>query len=463
MKLELNFPDDFPKPLIDVFHHIYPRLSKGYPTEFISLDKVIGRRVAENIFALNSYPNKNLSKFKGWGIKSNITKNIKNNESLKINNMYFWDAEIFRSKDIYKIDWKIDSIIRLPKNIELPSSIDAVIQDEDIRLDIEDPNSYKILSPIERFEGVIKQGSIIQQGECLVQKNEKINAEKLITLSRTGLNEIKVYKNPSIVIVSIYAYDNEDNISEECIYVKSVLQQWGYPDVEIKTLKPIGLEHAFICENEQKNPTINPALTSSQEQFTNEFQTLIAEYDLILVCSVSSSNSGVLSLKKLNTFDKASSATPVIISTQNKEKFTIFRSDDRSPPIKEIIEIRDAQGVHKGAKTKIIEDKALIVNLSGDIDEIMITMNFGVRYILNRTDPKFIENNFHRGLIENYKISDKMQMLLGRYKQDDSGRFLINIAADIGNHKLSKFTNANCIAIIPSKVERSEIFFIKLN
>src|SRR5690606_36276788 len=155
------------------------------------------------------------SKFAGWGINSHMTQNIKVNHFLKINNMYFWDAELYRSKDIYQIDYKEDSIIRLPKNIELPSEIDAVIQEDDSRLDLEDPFSYKVLSPIAKFEGVIKQGSIIQQDECLVQKDEKINAEKVIVLSRAGLREIEVYKKPKIIIVSMYNYDNEEKISEE--------------------------------------------------------------------------------------------------------------------------------------------------------------------------------------------------------------------------------------------------------
>lgn len=466
MKLELNFPDSFPERLIDVFHGLYPRLSKGDPTECISLDKAIGRRVSENVVALSDYPAKSLSEFAGWGIKSNTTKNIKADNFLKINNMYFGDAELYRSKDIYQIDYKEDSIIRLPKNIELPSSIDAVIREDDGRLDLEDPFSYKVLSPIEKFEGVIKQGSIIQKGECLVQKDEKINAEKVIVLSRAGLRKIEVYKKPRIIIVSMYNYDTEEKISEECIYVKNILQQWGYDDVGIKILKPIRLEHTFKIETEQKNPIINPTLTSSQEQFTDEFRVLTAEYDLILVCSARSSSGGNLTLSKLATFDPSSTDIPVNMLTSNEESFKVFRSNHRSPPINKTVKILDTQGNHRGSKTNTIEDKAIIVNLLGDVNDIAITMNVGVRYILNRTDPDFIKNNFHRGLIKNHKTTDKMQLLFGNYTQDDSGRSLIDIVDDIGNNKLSKLTDSNCIAIIPSKdqsqADVSEIFFIKL-
>ncbi|WP_180114225.1 MULTISPECIES: hypothetical protein [unclassified Acinetobacter] len=466
MKLELNVPDDFPRQLIDLFHGLHPRLPKGYPTECISLDKAIGRRVAENVIASNNYPAKNLSKFAGWGINSHMTQNIKANNFLKINNMYFWDAELYRSKDIYKIDYKEDSIIRLPKNIELPCEIDAVIQEDDSRLDLEDPFSYKVLSPIEKFEGVIKQGSIIQQGECLVQKNEKINAEKVIVLSRAGLREIEVYKKPKIIIVSMYNYDTEEKISEECIYVQNILQQWGYDDVGVKILKPIRLEHAFKIETEQKNPIINPALTSSQERFTDEFHVLTAEYDLILVCSASSSSGGILTLPKLATFDQSSTNTPINMLTLNEEKFKVFRSDHRSHPINKTEKILDTQGNYRGLKTHTIEDKATIVNLLGDVDDIAMTINVGVRYILNRTDPNFIKNNFHRGFIKNYKTNDKMQLLFGNYTQDDSGKFLIDIDKNLGNHPLNKFMHSNCIVIIPSKhqiqVDIAEIFFIRL-
>lgn len=317
MKLELNFPDNFPKQLIDLFHQIHPRLLKGYPTEYISLDKALGRRVAESIIALKGYPTENLSACPGWGIKSHTMQNIKSNKFLKVNNLYFWDSELYRSKDIYKIDYQEDSIIKLPKNIELPSSIDAILRESDSRLDLNDISSYKIFSPIEKFEGVVKKGSIIKEGECLVQKDEKINAEKLIVLSRAGLKKIKVYKNPRIVIVSMYSYDTEKKISEECTYVKNKLQQWGYLDIQIKLLKPTRLEDSFQRLSAEKDSALDPTLSLSQEQFTDEFQKLISEYDLILCCSVSPSSSGLLTLKKLKIFDKLSSATPVNISSQN--------------------------------------------------------------------------------------------------------------------------------------------------
>ena len=88
---------------------------------------------------------------------------------------------------------------------------------------------------------MIQQGSIIQQGECLLKKDESINAEKIMALSRAGVKEVNVYKKPRVVVVSLYSYDREDHISEECIYVKNTLQQWGYADVGIKILKPVVL------------------------------------------------------------------------------------------------------------------------------------------------------------------------------------------------------------------------------
>lgn len=90
-------------------------------------------------------------------------------------------------------------------------------------------------------------------------------------------------------------------------------------------------------------------------------------------------------------------------------------------------------------------------------------MHICVKYIINKIDPKFIENNFHKGFIKRSIVNTKMQLLFGNYIQDEYGRFLIDIEENIKNHKLSKFTNANCIAIIPNKAEISEIYFIKID
>ena len=467
MRLELNSPENFPKHLVDYFYHIYVRLHKGYQTEVITLDQAIGRRTSQHAIALNEYPTQNLSAFAGWGMKSKITQNILKGQYISINKVYFSDAELYRSRDFYKIDQTENCIIRLPKYIALPSSIDAILHNDDIRLNTEDPNAYKVIETVEKFEGVIKSGSIVQQGECLVKKDEIINAEKVIALARAGLKQIEVYKKPRIVIVSMYSYDNENSISEECLYVRNTLKRWGYPNVEIKILKPIRLEHAFKIYSEQNDPVLNPYLASSQVQFNEEFKTLSQEYDLILVCSVSQNHSGVLTLNKLATFDQSSSTVPVSLNTKNQESLKIFRSADRSPPIKQLIELRDSQGKHKGVTTQITEDKALIINLMGGIDEIMMTMNIGIRYILNRHDPQFIYHHFHRGFMENFELADQLHIQLGQYHQEQSSRFLVEITKQSEQHNLSKYIYSNCIVIIPSstenKVEDIEVFFIKLD
>ena len=305
MRLELDFPHNFPELFIHTFHHIYQKLTEGLHTELILLDQAIGRRVAEDILALQDYPAKHLAAIEGYGIESKKTEGINTKNYLKINHMYFWQGELYRSQDIYKINYNEDSVISLPKNFELPPSIDAIVSEDDRRLDFENPSLYKVLSPIEKFEGVIQQGSIIQQGECLLKKDESINAEKIMALSRTGVKEVNVYKKPRVVVVSLYSYDREDHISEECIYVKNTLQQWGYADVGIKILKPVVLVSAESMDKE-RNPIFDPTLGMSRQQLSSEFDQLASLYDLILVCSVRPSDAGMLTLRTMGAFQNLS-------------------------------------------------------------------------------------------------------------------------------------------------------------
>lgn len=464
MRLKLDFPHNFPELFIHTFHHIYHNLTQGLHTELIPLDQAIGRIVAENVVALKTYPAKNQSAFAGWGIESKKTQTTTAKKYLKINHMYFWHSELYRSQDIYKININGNSVIKLPKNIQLPSSIDAIVREDDPRLDFNDPNEYKVLSPIEQYEGVIQQSSIIRQGECLLKKDESINAEKIMALSRVGVKEVKVYKEPRIVVVSLYSYDREDYISEECIYVKNTLQQWGYPDIGIKILKPV-VHVSPESMDKERNPTFDPALGMSRQQLSSEFDQLASLYDLILVCSVRPSDAGMLTLRSLGAFDRFADSI-INILTENPNQFKISKSNDRSPPIKETKIIRDAQGVHKGSVLEVLEDKAQIVNLGGDIDDIIISMNLVVRYILNRSDPKIIEHHYLRGFMENVQPSNKLQIFLAKYEQDLSGKYKVSRSEDSQSHQFSKYTESNCIAIIPNQEdteEFTEIFFLKLD
>lgn len=464
MRLELDFPHNFPELFIHTFHHIYQKLTEGLHTELILLDQAIGRRVAEDILALQAYPAKHLAAIEGYGIESQKTEGINAKNYLKINHMYFWHGELYRSQDIYKINYNGDSVISLPKNFELPPSIDAIVSEDDRRLDFENPSLYKVLSPIEKFEGVIQQGSIIQQGECLLKKDERINAEKIMALSRAGVKEVNVYKKPRVVVVSLYSYDREDHISEECIYVKNTLQQWGYADVGIKILKPVVLVSPESMDKE-RNPIFDPTLGMSRQQLSSEFDQLASLYDLILVCSVRPSDAGMLTLRTMGAFQDSSEFVEKI-RIENPNQFKIFKSNDRSPPIRENRIIRDAQGIHKGTVLEVLEDKAQIVNLGGDIDDIIISMNLVVRYILNRTDPKIVEHHYHRGFMENVQPSNSLQIFLAKYQQDISGKYRVNRIEDSQSHQFSKYTESNCIAIIPNQEqaeEVTEIFFLKLD
>ena len=464
MRLELDFPHNFPELFIHTFHHIYQKLTEGLHTELILLDQAIGRRVAEDILALQAYPAKHLAAIEGYGIESQKTEGINAKNYLKINHMYFWHGELYRSQDIYKINYNGDSVISLPKNFELPPSIDAIVSEDDRRLDFENPSLYKVLSPIEKFEGVIQQGSIIQQGECLLKKDERINAEKIMALSRAGVKEVNVYKKPRVVVVSLYSYDREDHISEECIYVKNTLQQWGYADVGIKILKPVVLVSPESMDKE-RNPIFDPTLGMSRQQLSSEFDQLASLYDLILVCSVRPSDAGMLTLRTMGAFQDSSEFVEKI-RIENPNQFKIFKSNDRSPPIRENRIIRDAQGIHKGTVLEVLEDKAQIVNLGGDIDDIIISMNLVVRYILNRTDPKIVEHHYHRGFMENVQPSNSLQIFLAKYQQDISGKYRVNRIEDSQSHQFSKYTESNCIAIISNQEqaeEVTEIFFLKLD
>ncbi|MDC5641339.1 molybdenum cofactor biosysnthesis protein MoeA [Acinetobacter baumannii] len=467
MQKKLTIPDNLPNHLTDIFYRINISLPKGDLKETVKLDEAINQLNARDVYALQDYPLYNLSEYAGWAINSEITQTASIESPLFIANWYYWGQQLYRSINPYKLDLKTPSLLEIPAYTKLPESLDSVIPEQDERLDLSDTDAKKITGPISAMYGVIPKGSIFKQGDVILKKDERLTPEKLIILRRAGIKELTIYKKPKILIVSMYSFDKEE-MSEESLYVKDVLKTWGYEQVEIKSLKPERYDAAFNSLKKDNNSALDESLTTSRDDYIKFFEEQTMNFDVILCCTYQNSRSALFQLEKLPIFDQSSMSATLNTRCMPGNEIKILKGKDRTPPSRETVQIYDENGKHKGMRVVVTEDKATIINLPGDIQDIAILMHAFVKYILNKHISDFFDHAYFKGKTDIEIVPDvtNRKLLWGHYKANESGEYILEIIEQ-QPYQIEPPLSANCIAMVPFQekviAKGNDLYFMKID
>ncbi|WP_151828012.1 molybdenum cofactor biosysnthesis protein MoeA [Acinetobacter oleivorans] len=468
MQKKLPVPDNLPNHLTDIFYHININLPKGDLKETVELDDAINQVNASDVYALQDYPLHNLSGYAGWAINSEITHTASKESPLLITHWYYWGQQLYRSINPYKLDLKAPSLLEIPAYTKLPESLDAVIAEQDERLDLSDTDAKKITGSIPAMHGVIPKGSIFKQGDVILKKDEKLTPEKLIALRRAGIKELSIYKNPKILIVSMHSFD-KDEMSEESLYVKDVLKTWGYEHVEIKLLKPERFDAAFNNLKKDNDPALDDSLTTSRDDYIKFFEEQTSNFDVILCCTYQNNHSALFQLEKLPIFDQSSMSSALNTRCIPANEIKILKGKDRTPPSRETVQIYDESGNHKGMRVVVTEDKATIINLPGDIQDIAILMHAFVKYILNKHISDFFDHAYFKGKADIEIVPDttNRKLLWGSYKAQENGEYLLEIIEQQQPYQIEPFVKANCIVMVPFQeqviAKGTDLYFMKID
>ena len=467
MQKKLPIPDNLPNHLTDIFYHININLPKGDLKETVELDKAINQVNASDVYALQDYPLHNLSEYAGWALNSETTQSASKDSPLLITHWYYWGQQLYRSIKPYKLDLKTPSLLEIPAYTKLPESLDSVIAEQDERLDLSDIDAKKIIGSIPAMHGVIPKGSIFKQGDVILKKDEKLTPEKLIVLRRAGIKELSIYKNPIILIISMHSFDKEE-MSEESLYVKDVLKTWGYEQVEIKSLKPERFDAAFNNLKKDNDPALDDSLTTSRDDYIKFFEEQTSNFDVILCCTYQNNRSSLFQLEKLPIFDQSSMSSALNTRCMPANEIKILKGQDRTPPSRETVQIYDESGNHKGMRVVVTEDKATIINLPGDIQDIAILMHAFVKYILNKHISDFFDHAYFKGKTDIEIVPDmtNRKLLWGCYKAQENGEYVLEIIEQQQSYQIEPFVKANCIVIVPFQEQTiakgTDLYFMKI-
>lgn len=468
MQKKLPVPDNLPNHLTDIFYHININLPKGDLKETVDLDEAINQVNASDVYALQNYPLHNLSGYTGWAINSEITQTASKESPLLITHWYYWGQQLYRSINPYKLDLNVPSLLEIPAYTKLPESLDAVIAEQDERLDLSDTDAKKITGSIPAMYGVIPKGSIFKQGDVILKKDEKLTPEKLIALRRAGIKELSIYKNPKILIVSMHSFD-KDEMSEESLYVRDILKIWGYEHVEIKLPKPERYDAAFNGLKKDNDPALDDSLTTSRDDYIKFFEEQTSNFDVILCCTYQNNRSSLFQLEKLPIFDQSSMSSALNTRCIPANEIKILKGKDRTPPSRETVQIYDESGNHKGMCVVVTEDKATIINLPGDIQDIAILMHAFVKYILNKHISDFFDHAYFKGKADIEIVPDttNRKLLWGNYKAQENGEYLLEIIEQQQPYQIEAFFKANCIVMVPFQeqviAKGTDLYFMKID
>lgn len=468
MQKKLPIPDNLPNHLTDIFYHININLPKGDLKETVKLDEALNQVNASDVYASQDYPLHNLSEYAGWALNSETTQSASKDSPLLITHWYYWGQQLYRSINPYKLDLKAPSLLEIPAYTKLPESLDSVVAEQDERLDLSDTDAKKITGSIPAMHGVISKGSIFKQGDVILKKDEKLTPEKLIVLRRAGIKELSIYKNPKILIISMHSFDKEE-MSEESLYVKDVLKTWGYEQVEIKSLKPERFDAAFNNLKKDNDPALDDSLTTSRGDYIKFFEEQTSNFDVIICCTYQNNRSFLFQLEKLPIFDQSSMSSALNTRCMPANEIKILKGQDRTPPSRETVQIYDESGNHKGMRVVVTEDKATIINLPGDIQDIAILMHAFVKYILNKHISDFFDHAYFKGKTDIEIVPDvtNRKLLWGCYKAQENGEYVLEIIEQQQSYQIEPFVKANCIVIVPFQEQTiakgTDLYFMKID
>lgn len=168
----------------DFLNLIYSLKVENKGSEFICLDKAIGRILADNIICKYSIPRFDNSAMDGYALKINY------DSYDVVGNIFAGDNKSISIKD--------NEAYKITTGAKIPNGADSVIQQE---LTNVDGNKLTLNSPLKEGMNIKFKGEDFKENDILLFKGDKIDAKSIAILASQGINKVKVYKLPKIIIL----------------------------------------------------------------------------------------------------------------------------------------------------------------------------------------------------------------------------------------------------------------------
>lgn len=231
---------------------IIERQTGKLPIETAAIEEIVGRILAEDVFADMDLPPFDRSQMDGFALQANDTKIVP--AKLKI---------IGASAAGNGFDGKVKNgeAVRIMTGARVPKGADAV---QKVELTEESKGFIEILKPIEEKQNVIKQGEEIKKGEKIFGAGEAVTENMIAPLASFGYAKVQVFKRARVAvlatgseIVTVAAKPQKDQIrNSNSLTIKALAEKCG-ARVEMLPLVRDEIENLkFVIRNAVKTCNI---------------------------------------------------------------------------------------------------------------------------------------------------------------------------------------------------------------
>ena len=159
-------------------------------SEKVSLERVCGRILAENIFADMDMPPFNRSQMDGYAVKTSDTK------AAPVRLKIVGEAAAGKS---WNGRLKAGEAVRIMTGAAVPSGADAV---QKLELAREWDKQVEIFEETKKGQNIVARGAEIKKGKRVFWSGETVNAKMVASLAAFGYSEILVGAQPRVAVLS---------------------------------------------------------------------------------------------------------------------------------------------------------------------------------------------------------------------------------------------------------------------
>ncbi len=162
--------------------------------EWVLMDEIEGRILVEDLFATMNQPPFNRSPLDGYalGSKDIVGASRENPISLKV-------MDTIYAGGYSSAKWEAGVAVRIMTGAPIPEGFDCIIRQEDTDYGTDIVEVYK---EHKAFENYCYEGEDVKKGALLLKKNTKLNYVHSGILASQGIQEVKVYKKPKVLLIT---------------------------------------------------------------------------------------------------------------------------------------------------------------------------------------------------------------------------------------------------------------------
>lgn len=154
----------------------------------------LGYVLAENIYSNDNLPSFNKSAMDGYAIKSEVTKNCSQENTVELQII-----GIIKAGDWFEGNVNCNQAIKIMTGAPVPDGFDAVIQIENVEVD---NNVVKISEVVKKNKNIINIGEELKINELALSAGQKIRAGEIGLLASLGHSNVKVFKKPILSMLT---------------------------------------------------------------------------------------------------------------------------------------------------------------------------------------------------------------------------------------------------------------------